>query len=148
MEPPHDDDATQPPEEEDLTDPPFTAAEVLTDPDVLASIMGQLGLRLANLTAATCSAWKHASKCAQEEQMVLRPSHSLGWGNEALSQFRSPSGIIILPSGDLCVADTNNHRLQVLTRGGEVRGVLGHGHILTQLQWHVHHIVDAEQPQV
>ena len=127
MEPPLDDDATQPPEEEDLTDPPFTAAEVLTDPDVLASIMGQLGLRLANLTAATCSAWKHASKCAQEEQMVLRPSHSLGWGNEALGQFKSPSGIIMLPTGNLCVADTNNHRLQVLSRSGEVRGVVGHG---------------------
>ena len=64
MEPPLDDDATQPPEEEDLTDPPFTAAEVLTDPDVLASIMGQLGLRLANLTAATRSAWKHAGQSA------------------------------------------------------------------------------------
>ena len=127
MEPPLDDDATQPPEEEDVTDPPFTAAEVLTDPDVLASIMGQLGLRLANLTAATCSAWKHASKCAQEEQMVLRPSHSLGWGNEALGQFKSPSGIIMLPTGNLCVADTNNHRLQVLSRSGEVRGVVGHG---------------------
>ena len=87
--------------------------DVLTHPDVLASVMGQLGLRRANLCAAVCTAWRHASLCAQEEQRVLRPSHSLGWGNEALGQFRSPSGIIMLPSGELCVADTNNHRLQV-----------------------------------
>ena len=72
-------------------------------------------------------AWRHASLCAQQGQRVLRPSHSLGWGNDALGQFRSPSGIIMLPSGELCVADTNNHRLQVLSRSGEVRGVVGHG---------------------
>ena len=29
--------------------------EVLTHPDVLASIMGQLGLRQANLTASVCT---------------------------------------------------------------------------------------------
>jgi hypothetical protein len=129
-------------------------SEVLVHPDVLAGIMAQLGLRLGNLNAAVCTvrrrplqardrrfrptkralvfrarrqAWRHASLCAQEEQRVLRPSHSLGWGNEALGQFRSPSGIIMLPSGELCVADTNNHRLQVLSRAGEVRGVVGGG---------------------
>ena len=110
--------------EEEFADP---AEEVLTHPDVLAGIMGQLGLRVANLTAAVCTSWRHASLCAQEEQRVLRPSHSLGWGNETLGQFRSPSGIIMLPSGELCVADTNNHRLQVLSRSGDVRGVIGRG---------------------
>lgn len=33
----------------------------------------------------------------------------------------------MLPGGDVCVADTNNHRLQVLSRSGEVRGVIGRG---------------------
>ena len=105
----------------------ISAADVLTHPDVLASVMAQLGLRISNLVASVCTAWRHASLCVQEEQRVLRPSHSLGWGNEALGQFKSPSGVIMLPSGELCVADTNNHRLQVLSRAGEVRGVIGHG---------------------
>ena len=104
------------------------ASEVLVHPDVLASVMSQLGLRQANMVAAVCTAWHHASLCAQDEHRVLRPSHSLGWGNEALSQFRSPSGIIMLPTGELCVADTNNHRLQVLSRvTGDVLRIIGHG---------------------
>ena len=111
----------------DIDDNAVAVCDVLIHPDVLSGIMTQLGLRRANLVAAVCTAWRHASLCAQEEQRVLRPSHSLGWGNEALGQFRSPSGIIMLPGGELCVADTNNHRLQVLSRAGEVRGVIGHG---------------------
>jgi sugar lactone lactonase YvrE len=68
-----------------------------------------------------------SSLALREEHRVLRPWHSLGWGNEVLSQFRSPSGITFSPNGDLCVADTNNHRLQILTQTGEVRHILGHG---------------------
>jgi len=116
-----------PPMHENAGDELYPVSEIIVHPDVLSSVMAQLGLRMANLAAAVCTAWRHASLCAQEEQRVLRPSHSLGWGNEALGQFRSPSGIIMLPSGELCVADTNNHRLQVLSRSGEVRGVIGHG---------------------
>ena len=101
--------------------------DVLVHQDVLASIMAQLGLRGGLRAAAVCTAWRLAALASQEEQRVLRPSHSLGWGNEALGQFRSPSGIIVLPSGELCVADTNNHRLQILSRSGDVSSVVGHG---------------------
>ena len=101
--------------------------DVLVHQDVLASIMAQLGLRGGLRAAAVCTAWRLAALASQEEQRVLRPSHSLGWGNEALGQFRSPSGIIVLPSGELCVADTNNHRLQILSRSGDVTSVVGHG---------------------
>jgi len=102
-------------------------SEALLSSDVLACIMVSLGLAHANRLARVCVAWRHASISLQEEQRILRPSHSLGWGNETLSQFRSPSGIVPLPSGDLCVADTNNHRLQVLSRSGEVRSIYGQG---------------------
>ena len=101
--------------------------DALQSPDVLAGIMASLGLQHANLAASVCIAWRHASLALQEEWRVLRPSHSLGGGNDTLSQFRSPSGILPLPSGDLCVADTNNHRLQVLSRSGEVRSIIGQG---------------------
>ena len=63
----------------------------------------------------------------QEERRVLRPSHSLGWGNAVLSQFCSPSGVTLLPGQKLCVADTNNHRLQVLSMAGEVQRIFGQG---------------------
>ena len=106
---------------------PVVPAEVLQSPDVLASIMGAMGLRRANYAAAVSHAWRHASLALQEEQRVVRPSHSIGWGNDKLGQFKSPSGILPLPSGDLCVADTNNHRLQVISRSGEVRCIFGAG---------------------
>ena len=102
-------------------------ADALVQPDVLASIMQQLGLACAHRCAAVSTAWRHASLALQEERRVLRPSHSLGWGNEVLGQFRSPSGITFAANGELCVADTNNHRLQVLSRAGQVRCVFGHG---------------------
>ena len=117
---PHGGDRDPVPEEDSVRD-------VLVHQDVLASIMAQLGLRGGLRAAAVCTAWRLAALAAQEEQRVLRPSHSLGWGNEALGQFRSPSGILMLPSGELCVADTNNHRLQILSRSGEVSSVVGHG---------------------
>ena len=108
-------------------EPHLPTVDALQSPDVLAGIMSQLGLGHANRAARVCVAWLHAALALQDEQRVLRPSHSLGWGNQTLSQFRSPSGIIPLPSGDLCVADTNNHRLQVLSRSGEVRCIFGQG---------------------
>ena len=100
---------------------------VLLSPDVLAVLLAQLGLRRSNMVASVSTAWRHAALALQEERRVVRPSHSIGWGNETLGQFKSPSGIIPLPSGDLCVADTNNHRLQVLSRAGEVRCIFGSG---------------------
>ena len=74
--------------------------DALQQPDVLASIMGQLGLQRAHQCAAVSTAWMHASHALVEERRVLRPSHSIGWGNEAVSQFRSPSGILQLPGGE------------------------------------------------
>ena len=122
-------DAALDPEELDALEEERTSVReaVLLSPDVLASIMSQLGLRASNMVAAVSTAWRHASLSLQEERRVVRPSHSLGWGNETLGQFKAPSGIIPLPSGDLCVSDTNNHRLQVLSRSGEVRSILGAG---------------------
>ena len=118
----------EPDDQADATTLPCdTPADALQSPDVLAGIMLSLGLGQAHRVARVCIAWQHASLALREEQRVLRPSHSLGWGNETLSQFRSPSGIIPLPNGDLCIADTNNHRLQVLSRSGEVRAVFGQG---------------------
>ena len=113
---------------EDASAPTTSAtSEALNQSDVLASIMGQLGLQRAHQCASVSTAWMHASLALVEERRVLRPSHSLGWGNETVGQFRSPSGIIQLPSGELCVADTNHHRLQVLSRRGEVHTVFGQG---------------------
>ena len=46
-------------------------------------------------------------------------------GGEAL-KFDGPSGVAALPDGELCVADTNNHRLVILTPEGQPRAFL-HG---------------------
>ena len=102
-------------------------ADVVSEVSMVALIFEPLGMQLSLLAGATCRVWHEAARQLVESWAVLRPSHSLGWGNEVLSQFKSPSGITLLPNGDLCVADTNNHRLQVLCRTGEVKAVLGMG---------------------
>lgn len=48
-------------------------------------------------------------------------------GPAAQSQLASPSGVVVLGSGDLLVADTGNHRIRWIRPGGPIRTVAGTG---------------------
>lgn len=43
------------------------------------------------------------------------------------SQLASPSGLVVLPTGDLLVADTGNHRIRWVHPGGAIQTVAGSG---------------------
>ena len=51
-------------EEAPPAEPTNSSADVLTQPDVLAGIMVQLGLRQSSLFACVCTAWRHAESGA------------------------------------------------------------------------------------
>lgn len=48
-------------------------------------------------------------------------------GPAAQSQLASPSGVVVLPGGDLLVSDTGNHRIRWIRPGGPIRTVAGDG---------------------
>ncbi|MNX77074.1 Virginiamycin B lyase [compost metagenome] len=48
-------------------------------------------------------------------------------GPAASSQLASPSGVVVLPGGDLLVSDTGNHRIRWIRPGGAIWTVAGNG---------------------
>ena len=48
-------------------------------------------------------------------------------GTGALASFNNPRGVAVLPNGNIVVADTGNHRIRLVTPGGDVTTLAGSG---------------------
>ena len=91
-------------------------------PDLVAHVLTTLeehhGVDALDEVAAVCSSWcKGVQSC---QQIDPSPEHRFGElrsGDKPL-RFDRPHGAVFLPSGDVCIADCDNFRLQVVTRDG------------------------------
>ncbi len=88
----------------------------------------------ALVCGAGCAEVSPPSVAAGQSRPVAEPASpkwdilslaSYGGPGSELGQFREPSGIAVGPRGELYVADTGNHRVQVLGPSGSATAALG-----------------------
>jgi DNA-binding beta-propeller fold protein YncE len=100
--------------------------------DLLAVLFEHLGLRHLRIAAATCAAWAAAAAATAEGWRILSPMRMIGTSlrGTAPGQYHRPTCLAQLPDGQLCVADTFNHRIVCLSPHGDpirLIGILGDG---------------------
>jgi len=96
----------------DISSHPHLVAHVLT------TLQEHHGVDALDEVAAVCSTWCKVVQLCQ--QVDPSPEHRFGElrsGDKPL-RFDRPHGAVFLPSGDVCIADCDNFRLQVVTRDG------------------------------
>ena len=103
--------------------------------DVLSQTFDSLGVGCWPAMTATvrvvCKAWLHAATLKNAERRVLQLFRSVGqlqqwpFKGEALDAFHSLDSAVVLPDGDVCIADRYNHRVVRLSGDGTPRRCLG-----------------------
>lgn len=112
--------------------------------DVLSALFDQLGMREFMPRAAVCCAWRAAAAAKLQQWTVLEYTTTIGRQGHRPGEFQGPDTVNVLPDGTLCVADTANNRLQVLTPDGAPLRVLQLDSEISQLKFHTGLAGDAE----
>ena len=94
--------------------------------DILSCICNLVGLTHFHTIARVCTAWHDAIRAKMREWGMLTYVRSIGKGHGRLSgQMDMPTWITLMPDGQLCVVDSCNYRLCILTPGGKVSRIIG-----------------------
>ena len=87
-------------------------------PHVLVTLEDAHGIDTLEEVAAVCHSWsKGVRACQQIDPEPEQRFGELRSGDKPL-RFDRPHGAVFLPNGEICVADCDNFRLQIVTRDG------------------------------
>ena len=87
-------------------------------PHLLVTIESAHGIDALEEVAAVCQSWsKGVQLCQQIDTDPEQRFGELRSGDKPL-RFDRPHGAVFLPNGEICVADCDNFRLQIVTRDG------------------------------
>ena len=87
-------------------------------PHLLSTIESVHGIDALEDVAAVCQSWaKGVSACTHVDPDFESRFGELRSGDKPL-RFDRPHGAVFLPNGDICVADCDNFRLQIVSRDG------------------------------
>ncbi|XP_033731891.1 tripartite motif-containing protein 3-like isoform X1 [Pecten maximus] len=78
--------------------------------------------QMMHLLRETISSYTQDRKVAMENQKLIRRIGKRGRGR---CQFNNPCGICVTKSGDIVIADTDNHRIQIFTSEGIFKSNFG-----------------------
>jgi tetratricopeptide (TPR) repeat protein len=95
---------------------------VVNEPMIRPDGGGTIGL-FCSLIA--CVLLVTSSRVGAVETRAYRPATTFGQEGREIEQFRQPSGVVVDHSGQLYVADTYNHRIQVFAPDGRFVHVFG-----------------------